>query len=217
MTIMLFLLAILFLLMLLLAYYIHTLHLYKQQSKLRYLVAWSVTTHYSSTPSIRPGLDLIDYIYRAQRNLNIPTDYCFTKQSELEIVDILLKEYQRSLAQKYFNYNLLPAKFNKPVSGEQYFMYMLCNMLEQHQCDSYYLEHGMHAERLSYKEYGSWGATHYDATYLLSDFALTYHKLYYVAYLYCQHDSILNQNKDFSAPDSIKEIINTQKINVCCY
>lgn len=209
--------SILFLLVIFLAYCTHKLYLYKQQSQLHYLVAWSVTTHYSSAPSIRPGLDLIDYIHRAQSNLKIPTDYCFSKQSEFDTVDLLLKEYQRSLTQTYFNGNLLPIKYKKPISGERYFMYMLCNMLKQHQCDSYYLNHNMHAKRLSYVEGGLWGVQNYDATYLLSDFALTYYKLYYVTYLFCQNDPILSQICDFCDSDSIKKIIDTKQISIWCY
>lgn len=206
-----------FLLVLSLAYCFYKLYQYKQQSKLRYLVSWSVTTDFSSATSVRPGLDLIDYIYRAQRNLEIKADYCFTRQSELDVVDLLLKEYQRSLAQKFFNCALLPPAYKKTISGEQYFMYMLCMMLKQHQCDSYYLGKDMHAKNLSYKEYGSWGATHYDATYLLTDFSVTYHKLYYAVHLFCQNDPILNQNKDFYNSDSIKEIIDTRQISISCY
>lgn len=206
-----------FLLMLSLVYCIYKLYQYKQQSQLRYLVAWSVTTNFSSTQSIRPGLDLIDYIYRAQRNLEIQTDYFFTKQIELEFVDLLLKEYQRFLTQKFFNCTLLPPKYKKTISGEQYFMYMLCLMLKQHQCDSYYLGKDMHAKNLSYKEYGSWGATHYDATYSLTDFSVAYHKLYYTVHLFCQNDPILNQNKEFYNSDAIKEIIDTRQISISCY
>lgn len=208
---------ILFLLILLLSYCIHELYSYKQHSQLYYLVGWSVTTNYSSAPSIRPGLDLIDYIYRAQRNLGIHADYCFSSQSELDTVALLLKEYQRSLSQKYFNGHLLPPKYKKPISGEQYFMYMLCNMLKHHQCDSHYMNHDMHAKRLSYVEGGLWGIQNYDATYSLSDFALTYHKLYYVTYLFCQNDSVLNQTCDFTDSDSIKKIIDTKHINIWCY
>lgn len=197
---------ILFLLILTVIYCIHKLYQYKQQSQLRYLVSWSVTTHFNSVPSIRPGLDLIDYIYRAQRNLKIPTDYCFTKQSELDVVYLLLAEYQRSIAQKFFNYNLNPPRFKKRLSGEQYFMYMLCMMLKQHQCDNVYLSHDMHEKRISYTEYGSWGGPNYDATYTLSDFALTYHKLYYVTYLFCKNDQILNQTGYFIDSDYIKKI-----------
>lgn len=208
---------LLFLLALSLGYCIYKLYLYKQQLKLQYLVAWSVTTHCSSAPSIRPGLDLIDYIHRAQMNLKIPSCYCFTQQSELDFVDLLLKEYQRSITQAFFNHSLQLPKYKKSLSGEQFFMYMLYMTLNQHQCDSYYLNHAMHTKRLSYIEGGLWGVQNYDATYLLSDFALTYYKLYYVVSLFCQNDPLLSQNKVFVDPDSIKKNIDSKQISIWCH
>lgn len=208
---------ILFLLILSIIYCIHRLYQYKKQSELRYLVAWSVTANYQCAPSLRPGLDLIDYIYRAQRNLEIQTEYCFTRQGELDDVDLILKEYQRSLAQRFFNYTLLPPNNKMKISGEQYFMYMLCKMLNEHQCESFYLGHNMHEKRISYTEYGSFGWLSYDAIYSLSDFALTYHKLYYVTYLFCKNDPILSKAGDFVDSDFIKKNIDTKQISISCY
>lgn len=198
-------------------YCIYKLYQCKKQSRLRYLVSWSVTTYFSNAPSIRPGSDLIDCIYKAQRNLKIPAKYCFTNESELDVLYLLLEEYQRSIAQKFFNFSLNPPKCKKRLSGEQYFMYMLCTMLKQHQCDSEYLRHNMHDKRISYTEYGSWGCPNYDAVYSLSEFALTYHKLYYVTHLFCKNDPILSQTFDFSDSDFIKKNIDTKQISICCY
>ena len=75
----------------------------------------------------------------------------------------------------------------------------------------------MYMKRLSYKEYGTWGQTNYDETYLLSNFALAYQKLYYVTYLFCMNDPILSATGSFNNPDHIKETIDTKRIKISRY
>ena len=161
-------------------------------------------------------LSLIDYIYRAENNLQIPKCYCLSSETEIAIVVLILKEYQRFITQKYFNNYLTPPKFKK-ISGEQYFMYKLCLMLDDHECDSHYLGHDMYAKRISYTEYGTWGQVNYDATYSLSNFGLVYHKLHYITYMFCMNDAVLNESGDFSGAEFIKKIIDSKQISISKY
>lgn len=196
-------------------YAFYRLHQYKQQDEFFHLVAWCVTTDYKSTLSVRPGLDLCHYIGNAQIDQKLPSEYCIRGDTEWQVVKEILKEYQRDLTQSYFNGNLKVMKNKYSIPGEHYFMFSLCNFLREHQCDYEFLRHNMHQETLAYKKYGQWGVTSFDATYSLTEFAIVYHKMYYIVYNFCKASKIFNpKGEAYQYADDIKKILDTRKIEI---
>ena len=101
------------------------------------------------------------------------------------------------------------------ISGEEYFMFSISNYLEEHQCDYQFSSHDMHKETISFKSYGSWGGPLYDAEYALTDFAIVYHKLYYISLLYCQSNDVINpKKKEYSVCAAVKEILDKKTIQM---
>ena len=134
------------------------------------------------------------------------------------MVKDILAEFQKELIQDYFNNNLKIIKSKYAIPAEHYFMFALTSFLEDHQCDHDFHGNAMQKERLSYKRYGDWGGPCYDATYSLTDFALVYHRLYYVAYLFCRSSKILNPNGvAFQNSESIIRILDTKQIQISRY
>ena len=183
---------------------------YRDRS-LRYLVGWSVSTD----NHIRCNISLSAYILNAQIKLSLPQEHRISGSVETDYMKEILAEYQRDLSQSYFKGHLKVIKSKYAVSGEHYFMYTLQRFLEGHQCDYEFLGHDMRKKRLEYKRYGDWGGPLYDSTYSLTDFAIVYHKLYYIAYLFCKNSKITNPNGDTYQDDEfLKEILDTQQIQI---
>lgn len=201
----------------LICYAFYRLHQYRQEKELFDLVAWCVTTDYQSIGSVRPGLDLCHYIGNAQVDQKLPSEYCIHGDTEWQFTKEILKEYQRDLTQSYFNSSLSPKaiKSKYSIHGDHYFMFSLCSFLGAHQCEYEFLGHDMHQERLVYKSYGHMC---FDATYSLSDFAIVYHKLYYIVYNSCKESKIFNPNEaSYQHPDDIKKILDTKQIEISRY
>ena len=164
------------------------------------------------------SLPLYSYIANAQIKLNIPSEYKIGGTNEWDIVKNILTEFQKELIQDYFNSNLKIVKSKYVIPGEHYFMFALTSFLEDHQCDYDFQGNNMRKEQLSYKRYGDWGGPCYDATYSLTDFALVYHKLYYITYLFCKRSEIFNpKGVAFQNSESIKSILDTKQIQISRY
>lgn len=180
-----------------------------EQKHLNELVAWCVT---DNSNEYRNNLSLLDYIKNAQ------IKYCTTPElrivaDEWDTVKLLIENFQNDTIQNYFCKHLkMPPK---KIDGESYFMCLLQEYLEKHQCDSYFLENKMHMETVSRKDYGSWGGQLYDATYSITDFALVFHKLYYISYMFCKNSTKLNPNMEhFTCEKSIEEVIASKTISI---
>lgn len=183
---------------------------YRDRS-LRELVAWSVSTD----DHIRCNLSLSNYIVNAQIKLSLPQEHRVLGSVETDYMKEILAEYQRDLSQSYFEGYLKLIKSKYAIPGEHYFMYTLQSYLDDHQCDYEFIGHDMHKKRISYKEYGSCGVTHFDATYSLTDFAIVYHKIYYIAYLFCKNSKVINPNGDtYQNDEFLKEILDTKQIQI---
>ena len=185
---------------------------YSLERKLKELVAWSV----SDDPSeCRYNGPLHIYISNAQNKLSLPQEYRICGDDEWDVIKEILKQYQKELTQDYFlgKVHLFVSKY--VIYGEVYFMYALERFLDHHQCDYSFLSHKMQQETISYKSYGSWGGPLFDATFSLTDFAVVYHKLYYIAYLFCKNSKVINPKSDsYQGDNSIKEILDTRQIQI---
>lgn len=182
-------------------------HEYSQSKKMKDLVAWSLTGG--------DGIPLWAELSNAQINLHIPQEYCISGDQEWSLVKGILEEYKKHLTLSYFQGQLGLIKSKYVINGEAYFMFTLQDFLREHQCDYNFLGHNMHKETLEYKRYGDWGGPCYDATYSLTDFAIVFHKMYYIAYLFCKNNKAINPSEDaFQNEKIISEIIDTKQIQL---
>lgn len=162
-----------------------------KERELHRLVAWSATTNYRGLTSIRPGLDLIDYVDEVSIKHKLPKKYSLTGEDERKLAKDILKEYQRVLTQEYFNGKLSCPNTKYADDGEHFFFANLFTFLASHECDDDFLGNKMCGERLSYTRYED--GSGYEATYELSAFGIVFHKLYYISYLFCK-DSLIYGN-----------------------
>lgn len=178
-----------------------------RQQELKDLVAWSVVSG--------DGIPLWAEVSNAQIKLGIQKDYCIFGDDEWEFVKEILQEYRKNLTQSYFNGSLLIIKSKYAIHGEHYFMFSLYEFLSKHQCDYQFLGHDMHKEIISYKSYGESFSAGSDATYTLTDFAVVFHKMSYITYLFCKNSKIANPNGDaFCNEKSISNILESKQIKI---
>lgn len=188
---------------------------YSQRKQLHALVSWSIIADHPFGDISGHELPLWSYISNTQIRLNIPQEYRISSDIEWGWIKEIIDEYKKDLVLSYMKCKLTIIKRKNVISGEAYFMNALRSFLKEHQCNHDFLGYEMHKERLEYRRYGDWGGPCYDATYSLTDFAIAFHKLYYIAYLYCKNDSTLNPNGDLYYNDNfIKMVLDTQKLEV---
>ena len=189
---------------------VHKLIELSKEKELKKKVGWIITND-----SYTRQFPLWVYVSDAQIRLKMSKQYCISSDDEWQMAKEILNEFKQDMVLKFFKGHLYVPKSKYVITEEKYFMFALCDFLEEHQCDYYFLGHKMHDKTLSYEEYGSWGGTLYDATYAISDFAVVYHKLLYVAYIVCKNSEVLNpQGKYYNADNSIKATLDTKQIGI---
>ena len=201
---------IIFILVLVFIFLFSKLREFYRDRSLRELVAWSVSTD----DHIRCNLSLSNYIVKAQIKLNLPKECCIVGDEEWAIAKEIIDKYKKDLMQSYFKGHAYVIKSKYAIQGETYFMFALYAFLSDHQCDYKFLEHDMHKKRISYKEYGSWGGTLFDATYAQTDFAIVFHKMHYITYMYCRGNDILKTYVPSWNEENLKEILDTKQIQI---
>ena len=198
---------------------LYKLYMLSQMKELKSFVAWSVIGGYHPTCSRYSFLsDLWDAVLIAQHELNIPKEYRIDEKEDRELCHKIIEAYQVDIARKFFLDELTLIKSKYAASGKDYFMLALHNFLSKRQCYSEVAGHAMHKEQLEYKKYGEWNGAIYDATYLLSDFGLLYHKLLYITFCYLKNSRVFNpENRpDWEAhvENGIKKVLDTKQLGV---
>ena len=184
-------------------------HEYAQAQKLRDLVSWSAIGDYSPALGRNSYVrELLFTVLKAQRNEYIDEKYRIDEEEKQYVIEII-EDYQRDIMRSYFKGHLTMIKSKYVISGEDYFMLMLYSFLSDHQCDYDFLGHGMHKERIHSESYGS--------TYALTDFAVAFHKVYYIAYMYCRRKDTLRKFVPGWNENNIKEILDTNQIQLSQY
>lgn len=170
---------------------------------------WFVSYNQPYEP--KPEIKMRDIILHLQRKLSLSEKYLIT-ETELEIVSEILQSFQLDLIKKYFNGSLSNCKF----TNAEFFIIKLNEFLERNQCKDSFNGNEMHAEVKNYKSYGTWGMTSFSATYVLTDYAITYYKVLYITQL--QHNELLaitNPNTfAFQTAAVTKRAIDTREIEV---
>ena len=204
------LLAVIFTILVFLVYFLFsTAKEYYREKSLRQMVAWSVTGG--------DGIALWADISNAQIKLNLPKEYCISGDGEWAYAKEIIDEYKKDLMLSYFRGNLHVIKSKYTIQGHAYFMFALYAFLSNHQSDYKFLENDMHKEMISYKSYGSTFSAGFDATYSLTEFAVVFHKMHYITYMYCRQHSILKSLVPEWNEKNLKEILDTKQIQMSRY
>jgi len=189
-----------------------------KEQKLKELVAWSVTGDYC------PALGRNSYdrelriaILNAQCDDAIAMKYRITEDTEKQYMMEIIGAYQKEISKDFFLGKLSLIKSKYAVSNEEYFMLMLYTFLSDYYCDYDFLGHDMHKERISYKSYGSTISAGFEATYTLTGFAVVFHKMHYITYMYCRKNDILRNFIPEWNEKNLKEILDTKQIQLSRY
>lgn len=184
---------------------------YKDEHDLFDLVSWCCGGCGMESQRCQP---LLEYLRDVQIKLKLEQKYCVL-QDETENAQLILDSFGEWLAGKYFRKKLTTFR-QHTVSGLDYFMATLCSYLGEHECNSSFLDRKMHDQRVSYKSYSETTSIGpYDASYSLTDFAITFFKLYYTAYLFCSYSNVINPKKVlYNSPEKIKWIIDKEEISI---
>lgn len=159
---------------------------------------------------------LIRYIMQAQKCASIPKKY-FIDSCDDKNVDIILSKFKDDLKNRYFNGATIDPKKNRRefIREEDFFMYSLFRFLVHNSAKSEFYGNKMQEKRISYTEYGSWGAKHFDATYTITNFAVSLLKLELITCEYCKSKESLAGNEEIFDinTDVIKKDIETKTIS----
>lgn len=187
---------------------------YFQHQKIFSDVKWCIANNPNSISSEdqRCDLKLRNAILRLQEELSITKEYRIV-EDEFDFVIDIIHCYQNDLAQKYFNGFALNYR---NLSEEEYYIVTFNAFLERHECERTLNDNEMYLTK-EYKSYGSWGAPLFDAKYDLTDFAVTYHKLYYITQFKCikLHGKPISNNSVANLRlEASKKAITTREIEV---
>lgn len=171
-------------------------------------VKWCIS--YDSFNNTEADRKMYTHILRLQHQLSIGERYRITND-ESDIIIEILHSFQQDLIQRYFNDSLTSCKYIEEV----FFTISLMEFLEKHQCKQTFNGNEMHTPK-NYQEYGTWGATSFSATYVLTDYAIIFYKLLYITQLYCNKLlNITDTNKlGFITAETTKVAIDTRHIDV---
>ena len=113
--------------------------------------------------------------------------------------------------QKYFNGHLLNGKYVEDV----WFVTTLRDFLEKHQSETTFNDNEMYTVK-NYKSHGTWGVDLFTATYVLTDYAVVYNKLFYISWLYYLklHKVVGEEKLGVIITNGIREAIDNGEIKV---
>ena len=172
-------------------------HEASQERKLRNLVSWSaIGDHCPVSGSYGYMRDLITAVQNAQYEDSIDKKYRIADETEKQYMIEIVEAYQIDIMRSYFKGQLKLIKSKYVVEGNDYFMFMLYVFLSVHQCDTNLIGHEMY----SY------------STYTLTDFAVVYHKMHYITYMYCRENDILKGLVPEWNEKNLKKILDTRQI-----
>lgn len=190
---------------------------YHLEKSLRDYVSWCVSDdpsaycHYNRKCIWK----LRDYICNLQKHMRLGAEYRITEKSEKDIVCEIITAYQQDLIQSYFQNLLSLNRKIAKISSEEFFVITLVEFLRKNECEKEFNGKDMYITK-SYKSYPSRGMLPpFDAVYELTDYAVIYHKIYYIAELFLEENKHLyNIIHFYPNPDEIKKVIDTREIKV---
>lgn len=180
-----------------------------------HLIEWLCNVPFYSTKECRPDR----FFPNADKLFFIHENYCIRGDKEYNIAKEILEQYQRDLIQKYLSGKLREDSSIRKLTEAEYFLYTLAFFLQKHECEKIFNGNEMYKTK-DYKSYGSWGGPLYDATYELTNFAVVYHKMYYIAQMYCltlRKNPLDTDTISFIGTEETKKVIDTREMKVSRY
>lgn len=213
-----------------LSFFAYNVYQYSIEKTLRCRVSWCVT---DDSHIYRCNMSLLDWLCQIQQygTLRFDIDYSFPKikylspidkkywiceDNERDIARKILKVYQKELSQKYFSNQLTNVRYLRNLTDEEYFLVTLAGFLRKYECEKTFNGEEMYSTK-SYDGYGSWGTPLFDAVYELTDFAVVYHKMYYIAQSYCwvlDGKPISQTGIAYHELEHMKKVLDTREIEV---
>jgi len=196
---------------------------YRRDKKVREFVSWAVIGDYCPALGVNSYVrTLLNSVLREQAKYIDSEKYMITGSEEEANAFEIIEEFQKSVSRNYFSERIKPprGKFRK-MTKTDFFFFHLNDFLAEHECDSEFFGHDMRGERISYSPRGTtiWSGS--DSTYVLTEFAIVYHKMYYIAYLYCKNSTITNPgtSKHYKewVEESLKKTLDTNQIEISSY
>lgn len=193
---------IIILLILIIIYFIDKYSLHKA---LKERVSWCA----SNDRLQRDNLTLLEHI----NNIEADLKYKIVTELEESMAKDILQSFKNDLIQAYFNDRLsVDRKIINPnyyLKDKAYFFILLSSFLRKHECEPYFNSKTMYILK-SKETYGRWGGELYDATYELADLGIVYHKLYYLAQLFCEKCGFSSHGET----ERIKKCLETKEIQI---
>ena len=155
---------------------------------------------------------LFDYICTAQKEMEIPVQYCVLAKDE-ENVRLIIKKFQQDISTRFFARNLSLGKPNHKIKAKDMFFYLLFMYLEEHECDSSFADNIMYRQ-ISKKSYGSWGGELHDSENELTDFGASYEKLHYVTSEYCYRHVEMRKTFSIRQCEYLRTQIDEKRISI---
>ena len=225
--------AIIIILILIVVFLSHKLYEHYKERDLFNKVAWCVT---EDSNMYRCNLRLIDWLrsvpfYSTKKKppdcflpnsdklFPIHEKYFIQGDEEYNIAKEILKQYQRDLIQKYLSGKLSTDPSIRKLTEAEYFLFTLQEFLEKHECETTFNGNEMYKIK-DYKSHGNWGGPLFDATYELTDYAVVYHKIYYITEMYCltlRENSLDTNSLSFIKTEETKKVIDTREMKVSRY
>lgn len=213
-----------------LSFFAYKVYQYSIEKTLRGRVSWCVT---DDSHIYRCNMGLLDCLCLIQQYgaMRFDIDYSFPKikwlspidkkywiceDNERDIAQKILQAYQKELSQKYFSNQLTDARYLRNLTDEEYFLVTLAGFLRKYECEKTFNGVEMYSTK-SYNGYESWGAPLFDAVYELTDFAVVYHKMYYIAQSYClvlNGEPVRQHSVAYHEIEHMKKVLDTREIEV---
>lgn len=163
------------------------LYMYSKTKDIQEAVAWCVSKR---DHTIKTRLRIRDCFEREQIEKNIQADLQIVEEKEWDYARDIIHEFQSDLIDDFFDGTL--KEIRKAHSNRfqnymylsyhteciDYFMFYLSTFLQHHENDLDFRGNSMY-EKSTYKD------KRFGTEYILTEYAIVYHKMYYIAYNHC--------------------------------
>lgn len=157
---------------------------------------------------------LLDEIIYKQQDLKIPKDFCLSRdnEAEKEHTEEILDAFKKDISELYFGGYLSNTQKIRNLQEDWYFMYRLFVFCERNS------EYDNYKFREKIYKYESTDGSY--STYGLTDYGLTFYKLYLISLLYVEDNPYTRKLYEYIDPklkEHLKSYIKTKNIKFWSY
>lgn len=189
--------------------------MHNMAAKIRCCALWCINGGYKENV-------LTDFIFQVQSALKIPPEYCLG-QADLPFMKIILSSfaeklksdllsgmYEKDAVYEGAKHNIRRMFWLSETKCTDFFILKLESYLCKHQYNAHFGEYKLYnlQEKI---ERASWGSKSYDVVYSLTNYGLTYHKLFHICNIFCVTNKHLNKF-DEHIPGGREEYIDKKQI-----